>query len=112
MSNNIVTVFVTFPNMEDASRISTTLVSRDLVACSNIIPAGQSIYKMGDMVRLESESVALMITTRDKVDVVTQVIKEMHSLEVPCITTLPIDGGNEAYLQWVTSQTGHKIAAE
>lgn len=110
--SSVITVFATFPNMEDASRICTKLVAVDAVASANIIPAGQSIYKNGGMVRLESESVAFLISTEDKLEELIQYIKADHSLETPCITVLPTKTGNEDYLNWVKGNTGHTLAAE
>lgn len=101
MIEDLVTLFVTFPNHDDASRISTELVSKDLVACVNIIQGGQSLYKWDGVVNFENEIIAFMKTERSKVQEAMSVIKDLHSFDVPCITQLEITGGNPDYLNWI-----------
>ena len=38
-------------------------------------------------------------------DEVTQLVKEIHSYDVPEIIALPIIGGNQDYLEWIDSET-------
>jgi len=32
-------------------------------------------------------------------------VKELHSYEVPCIVSLPIEKGNPDYLKWIKEST-------
>lgn len=100
-SEKLVTLYVTFPSTEDASRICTKLVASDLIACANIVGGGQSIFKWNGVVSFEDEAVVFMKTHKDRVLQVIDVIKELHSYDLPCITQLEITGGNPDYLAWV-----------
>lgn len=117
MTTDLVTLYVTFPNHDDASRICTDLVAKDIIACANIIEGGQSLYKWDGVVSFENEVVVFMKTHRYRVEDAIERIKEMHSFDVPCITQLEITGGNPDYLKWVEnsvenyslSKTGQKV---
>ena len=37
--------FTTFANVEDATRITRTLVEERLIACANLLPGARSIYR-------------------------------------------------------------------
>jgi periplasmic divalent cation tolerance protein len=43
-------------------------------------------------------------TTVDRVDVLQQRIKELHSYELPEFIVIELSGGSEAYLQWVATE--------
>lgn len=100
---DLVTLYVTFPNHHDATRICTHLISANLVACANIIEGGQSLYKWKGQVQFENEVVAFLKTRRNQIDAAIAEIKKLHSYEVPCITVSEIIGGNKDYLDWVAS---------
>ncbi|WND02195.1 divalent-cation tolerance protein CutA [Temperatibacter marinus] len=100
---DLVTLYVTFPNHDDASRICTHLVSKDIIACANLIEGGQSLYKYDGVVNFEDEVVAFMKTHKFRVQDAIDMITELHSYKVPCITQLDIQGGHPDYLKWVSS---------
>ena len=45
-------------------------------------------------------------TRTDRVPLLTDRVAELHSYAVPEITTLPITGGLDSYLDWIRSETG------
>ncbi len=87
--------------MDEAKFIGRTLVKERLVACANIFPI-TSIYHW-DGLQENEECVLLVKTTTEKVKIIEQRVKELHSYGVPCIISLVIDG-SEDYLTWIKKE--------
>lgn len=97
---NIV-VLITAASYEEAEKIASSLVSRKLAACVNIIDDVESFFWWkGKLDR--AEEVLLIIKSKQAVfkKIVTQV-KKLHSYEVPEIIALPIIVGDEKYMDWL-----------
>lgn len=94
-------VLSTAPSLDEARRIAHALVERKLVACVNIIPGVESVYRWQGKVETSAEILLLMKTERDKEDDLFQVLSEIHGYEVPEGISIPIYGGLEPYLKWV-----------
>ena len=105
MAQKIKFVYVTAPNVDEASNIGRALVNEHLVACVNIIEGVRSIYRWENNIEDEKEVVLVMKTTENNVDAVTNKIKSMHSYDCPCVVALEITGGNPSFLQWVANET-------
>jgi periplasmic divalent cation tolerance protein len=99
-------VLVTAPNSEVGEKIAKTLVEKELAACVNILPDLRSIYRWEGEVQDDRE-LLLMIKTRDNLinDHLIPVVKKLHPYQVPEIISLPVEGGGQAYLDWILSET-------
>lgn len=97
-------VYITTKDEAEARKIGRALVSEKLAACVNIHPI-QSIFRWQGEVRQENE-VAMLVKTRTELasEVISRV-KELHSYEVPCIVTLPIEKANPDFLEWLSQST-------
>ncbi|MDH5771732.1 MAG: divalent-cation tolerance protein CutA [Rhodospirillaceae bacterium] len=104
MAQKIKFVYVTAPNVDEASNIGRALVKDRLVACVNIIEGVRSIYRWEDNIEDEKEVVLVMKTTESNVDAVANKIKSMHSYDCPCVVALEVTGGNPSFLQWVANE--------
>lgn len=93
--------YVTVPNEEVAKNIARGLVTSKLAACVNVIPKVLSIYEWKGEVNEDSELLLMIKTRTSKLDELTQYVKRNHPYEVCEVITLPIAGGNEAYLNWI-----------
>jgi len=102
MEGEYLTVFCTFPDLENARRVIDRLVSDRLIACGNIFPGIESIYRWRDKIERSSEVLAILKTTRNKFSLLESVFKELHPYEVPELTATPISNGLPAYLAWIT----------
>jgi periplasmic divalent cation tolerance protein len=90
--------------MDEARRIAAALVGEKLVACVNCWPI-TSVFRWEGAIE-ESAEVAMICKTRtDLVPAVIKRVKELHSYEVPCITSWKIDTGWIGYLDWVGKET-------
>src|SRR5690242_7872856 len=94
-------MLTTAANAEEANRIADTLVQRRLAACVNVVGPISSVYRWKGKVERAQEWLLLIKTTAGAVDQVGEAIKDLHSYELPECVVLPIEGGSEAYLEWV-----------
>ncbi|QDT63266.1 divalent-cation tolerance protein CutA [Calycomorphotria hydatis] len=98
-------LYITFSSREEALSVAHTLVKEHLIACGNIIDGVTSVYEWQGEVHEDSELVLLAKTDSNLVEQATARILELHSYDCPCVTAIPIEGGNPAFLQWVNDQT-------
>ena len=93
----------TVPDQETATRIAEALVTEQLAACVNVIPAIQSVYRWKDTIE-HDEELLLLIKTSDVVWTELQErILALHPYELPEIISVRIQDGNKNYLNWITN---------
>ena len=94
-------VLTTVGSDEQAETIARALVDRHLAACVNIVSGICSVYRWeGEVVR-EQEPLLIIKTTAVRFEEVRQVIRELHTYEVPEIVSLSIRDGDGDYLRWI-----------
>ncbi len=91
--------------MDEARRISRALVEERLVACANSWPI-TSVFRWEGALEQSAEAATLCKTRTALVPAVVRRVKELHSYEVPGITSWKIDEGWADYLDWVRRETG------
>jgi periplasmic divalent cation tolerance protein len=101
----VVAIYSTAGKVEDARKIARVLVEEKLVACVNIIPKIESIYRWKNKIEEGDECVIIAKTTEKNIDKTIQKIKEIHPYDVPDIVVLPIINGLEEYLNYVKDET-------
>lgn len=94
-------VYITVGSKSEAVAIGNEIVSHRLAACVNIIDQMTSIYHWDDELQLSSEVVMIAKTLSSKVPELVEIVKANHSYECPCIISIPITGGNPAFLDWI-----------
>jgi len=99
-----VIVLTTVPSDALGEEIAAALVGDRLAACVNIGAPMTSIYRWKGKVERETERQLVIKTTVDRVNVLQQRIKELHSYELPEFIVIELSGGSEAYLQWVATE--------
>ena len=100
-----VIVYVTFPSLPEAERIGRAAVERRLAACVNILPGMVSFYWWEGALERGEEVVAIFKTRASCAERLAAAVKEMHPYTTPAIVTLPIEGGDASYLQWLATET-------
>lgn len=98
---DILLVFVTVGNGDEAATIARTLVEEKLVACVNIISRIRSLYWWKGEVCDDSEFLLLMKTTKAGYEDLERRIRLLHNYEVPEIVAISVEQGLPDYLQWV-----------
>jgi periplasmic divalent cation tolerance protein len=83
-----------------AEQIAERLVVQRLAACVNITQV-RSVYRwQGELCR-DREELLICKTLQSRLDAVTEMIRELHSYELPEIIAIPITGGFAGYLSWI-----------
>jgi periplasmic divalent cation tolerance protein len=100
-----IVVFITVADEEEAGLISRVLLKQRKAACVNIIPAVKSLFRWREKIDPTQESLLIIKTRFVLLEEVTQLVKEIHSYEVPEIIALPVIGGNQDYLEWIGKET-------
>lgn len=98
---SLLLVQVAVGNEEQATLIGRAVVESGLVACTQMVPI-RSCYRWKGEIVEEHEWLLLMKTTASAYEQIEQLVKELHSYEIPEILAFPIVRGLPAYLEWVT----------
>jgi periplasmic divalent cation tolerance protein len=98
---SVVSVYAVFANAEEAERIGRTVVDERLAACINILSPVRSIYRWKGAIETADEVAAILKTSDDAADRLITRIAALHSYDVPCIVTWPIDKILLGYADWV-----------
>lgn len=98
-------IYITAGDEAEARQIGRALVEEGLVACVNIHPI-QAVYRWAGEIEEAGEFAMLAKTRVELVDRVIDRVRELHSAEVPCVLSLPVDDGNPAFLEWIKESTG------
>jgi periplasmic divalent cation tolerance protein len=104
-TTDCVIALTTLPADADATTLARTLVEERLAACVNILSEMTSIYRWQGRVEKETEQQVVIKTTRARVAVVWERLRELHPYDVPEFLVLSVVGGNDAYLTWVKDST-------
>ncbi|MFT3990555.1 MAG: divalent-cation tolerance protein CutA [Luteolibacter sp.] len=94
-------VFCTFPDSEKARQIGTLMVERQLVACVNLLPGVESIYRWQGKVETAAEVLAVFKTTAEAFREFEKVLAELHPYDVPEIVAVSPEKVAEPYAKWV-----------
>ncbi|MCB1225952.1 MAG: divalent-cation tolerance protein CutA [Verrucomicrobiales bacterium] len=93
-------VWCTFPDLETARQIGTTLVENQLAACVNLCPHLESIYRWQGAVETSPEVLAILKTTATALPTLERELRRLHPYEVPEIVTLQPEEVAETYAAW------------
>ncbi len=107
MSKYIV-IFITTATEKQAKRIANTLLTQKKVACVSILPRVHSLFWWKSKIDSAGE-VLLMVKTESRLlEATVKLVRKLHSYDVPEIIALPIIGGNEEYLEWISESLKKK----
>lgn len=101
MAEDTLIVLSTFGSADEARTVARTLVEEKLVACANLLPAVESIYRWQGAIETATEVMVLFKTNIDRYYRLEERLKELHSYELPEIVALPVQVGLLPYLRWV-----------
>ena len=98
-------VYITCKDRNEALNVGRAVVEARFAACANVIDGMDSIYWWQGELQVEKEAILIMKSRRDLFAELTAKVKSVHSYEVPCVVALPIEQGNEDYLNWLMAET-------
>ena len=103
MDNVYIIVLVTTASKHEAEEIVQHLLGDKLIACGNIVGPVTSFFRWSGSVERAEEFLVLMKTRRDLFQRLSEVVKTLHSYEVPEILAVPVVEGPRDYLEWLAS---------
>ena len=98
---SIVSVYAVFADAEEAERIARTVIEERLAACINILAPVRSIYRWKGKIETADEVAAILKTHHWRADALIARIADLHSYDVPCVVSWPIDKIVGSYADWV-----------
>ena len=100
---SVVVVFSTFPSPDKAAEVARTLVTEGLAACANLVGPVRSIYAWKGELQDDTETLAVIKTTRETFEAMKARLVELHPYEVAEVIALPVEAGHAPYLDWVAA---------
>jgi periplasmic divalent cation tolerance protein len=94
-------VFTTFANEEDAARVARALVDERLIACANLLPGARSLYRWEKRIADEREVVAIMKTRKQDWTAFLSRLHELHPYETPECVAVRVAAGAPKYMAWL-----------
>ncbi len=102
--HDILFVYVTVPNKQEADEISKSLVNEKLAACVNIIENVDSVYIWNGEVQKNTELVLIAKTHKQKLAQLKNKILQLHSYDCPCIAVFGPKDMHLDFMKWITSE--------
>ena len=97
-------IYVTVSSEDEGKDIAKKLLEQRLIACANLFPIN-SIYYWENKLQEDIEFAIIMKTRSELIDRLIVELKKIHSYDIPCIVSWPIEKGNREYLNWVKEET-------
>tara|TARA_Y100000310_G_C20700057_1_gene828920 strand:- start:735 stop:1040 length:306 start_codon:yes stop_codon:yes gene_type:complete len=98
----MIIVYITCADSKEAQKIGKDLLSKRLIACSNVFPI-KSLYRWKGKLVNDKEYVLLGKTTENKFHNIIKVVNDLHSYDIPCIEKIKVKS-NHAFAQWVKNE--------
>ena len=95
-------LYVICRNKKEAKKISTHLLKKRLIACSNMFPVKSMYWWKGKVVN-DSEYAVLAKTNSKNYKKAADEIKKVHSYQIPCILRIEAKA-NKEYEDWVNRE--------
>lgn len=97
-------VVTTVPSKEEGEKIALELVKQRFAGCVQILGPITSFYWWQGKIERSQEWLCVAKTERKLFAKVEEIIKTLHSYEVPEILAIPVVAGSESYLKWLQEQ--------
>ena len=99
-----VVIFITTSSEQEARKLADQLLTKRKAACVNIVSKVDSSFWWQGKLDSARESLLIIKTRASLLHEVIELVKSVHSYEVPEIIALPIIGGSEDYLKWIDDE--------
>jgi len=103
--SDVVLLLTTWPDQAGAEQAAENWVNKKLAACVNILPGMRSIYQWDGKITTGNEHQIVIKTASHKAAALQQAIIDAHPYTCPEILILPVSGGYDNYLNWITGLT-------
>lgn len=106
MTEEVLTVFTTWPDLETARAAARALVEERLAACGNIVPGVESVYRWEGKVETGGEVLVVFKTVIGSYQMFETRLRALHPYQVPEVLAVRVTDGLSAYLRWVEQNCG------
>ncbi len=96
---------VTTPTDVEAAALGEAALGARLAACFQISGPISSTYRWRGEVEQSTEWLLTLKTAADCLNAAMDLVRSLHSYELPEIIALPIEAGSPDYLDWITAET-------
>ena len=103
-----VEITVTCTDEDEALRIMRHAVEHRLAACGQTWPI-RSCYRWEEEVVLDREYVLLLKSVDSHFEALCEMIRSLHSYELPSIVMVPLDGTGTGYVEWLVGSTAPAV---
>lgn len=103
MNHEGMLVMTTVGSDELADTLATRLLEQRLAACVQEVRVN-SRYRWQGELRRDAEILLLVKTSKQAADAAMDLIRDIHSYDVPEIIAIPISAGLPAYLEWLAAE--------
>jgi periplasmic divalent cation tolerance protein len=103
---SVISLYAVFADAHEAEHIARLVVEERLAACANLIGPIRSIYRWKGKVEMAEEVAAIFKTSDAEAGALIARIAGLHSYDVPCVATWPIDKILASYAAWVEDSVG------
>lgn len=97
-------IYMTAGSKDEAKNIGKVLIESKLAACVNIVDGMNSIYMWEGELQEDQEVILIAKTEAKHVRELVEKVKSVHSYECPCILSIPVEGGNQAFIEWILNE--------
>ena len=102
---HFIDIWVNCPDRETAERIADACVGDKLAACANLFAPIASRYRWEGTIETAEEIPLLLKTRAEHFDAICAAVRKLHPYEVPAITATEITHADQAYADWLRSET-------
>ncbi|MBL8808562.1 MAG: divalent-cation tolerance protein CutA [Planctomycetaceae bacterium] len=99
-SSKLIAVYTTVATEDAAQKMAHEAVRQKLAACVQIDPI-KSVYEWQGQIHSDPEYRVLFKTTRAAYSALENLIRSLHSYELPAIFAVPVELASHDYRQWV-----------
>lgn len=101
MSEDFIEIHWTSGSLDEARRVSRFLVQERYVASAQIVPWIESVSMLDNKLETTQESKIVFKSHLENFEKIKQVIEQNSKYEVAEVLWFKIEGGNQAYLEWL-----------
>ncbi|EKE29300.1 MAG: hypothetical protein ACD_2C00193G0021 [uncultured bacterium (gcode 4)] len=92
-------VYVTHENEEEAQKVVSHLLDKQLIKCANTFPISADLWWLWKIDKNE-EMVTILKAKKENWLILKEEISKIHPYDVPCIIKIEVEA-NEAYEAWI-----------
>ena len=96
-----VEVTVTCASADEADNIIRVALERRLAACCQTWPI-RSCYRWEGKIETDEEHLLLLKTAEEHFAAICELIRSLHSYDLPSIVMIPLAAAGPGYLEWLT----------